>query len=151
MKGNPLEKLELLNYKDNFNRLRLLKALNIPVSSTEELEQILTTDKFFVPDHAIDDYVYNAVLYKLPKPISEQPSKRTLDLSRLSQYQTSERAYTIGGVIISKNKVESNIAASKQFRKPSDRLLYGILAGSTLTDQEVASIKRTLSPRHSHK
>lgn len=141
------EKLELLNYKDKFKRLVLLKSLNIPVETLEELEDVLTTDKFFMPDSSIDDCIYNAVLYQLPKPTSEQQSKRTLDLSRLDQYQTSDRAYTIGGVIISKNKVATNIANSKQFKSPKERLLYGVLAGSILTEQEVEQVKQTLYPR----
>lgn len=141
------EKIELLNYKDKFKRLLLLKTLNIPVQSSEELETVLTTDKFFMPDSEIDDCIFNAVPYNLPEPISDQLSKRTLNLSRLEEYQTSDRAYTIGGVIISKNKVATNIANSKQFRKPSDRLIYGILHGSTLSEQEIEQVKQTLFPK----
>ena len=138
------EKIELLNYKDKFKRLLLLKTLNIPVESTEELERVLTTDKFFMPDSQIDECIFNAVPYNLPTPISDETSKRTLKLLRLEEYQTSDRAYTIGGVIISKNKVQTNIANSKQYRKLSDRLIYGVLHGSVLSEQEIAQIKQTL-------
>ena len=100
-----------------------------------------------MPDSEIDDCIFNAVPYNLPEPISDQLSKRTLNLSRLEEYQTSDRAYTIGGVIISKNKVATNIANSKQFRKPSDRLIYGILHGSTLSEQEIEQVKQTLFPK----
>lgn len=138
------EKIELLNYKDKFKRLLLLKTLNIPVESTEELESILTTDKFFMPDSQIDECIFNAVPYNLPTPISDETSKRTLKLSRLDEYQTSDRAYTIGGVIISKNKVQTNIANSKQYRKLSERLIYGVLHGSVLSEQEIEQVKQTL-------
>lgn len=144
---NLEEKIELLNYKDKFNRLRLLKTLNMEVSTTEELENVLTTDKFFVPDSMIDEYLYNAVPYHLPTPIGATTHKKTPDLSKLSEFQSTPRTYTIGGVIISKNKVANNLSSSKQFNKQSNRLLHSILSGSVLTDQEVESVITTLSDK----
>ena len=42
------EDIELLNYANRFKRLQVLKALNMPVSSKEELLSVLATEKFFI-------------------------------------------------------------------------------------------------------
>lgn len=55
--GNYLKDLTILNYADKFNRLRILKMLNISIESREQLISILTTNKFFVPDEMIPKYV----------------------------------------------------------------------------------------------
>lgn len=49
--------LSLLNYQDRFNRLRLLKSLNNMPQTDEELLSVLTTDKFFIQDQNIEDYI----------------------------------------------------------------------------------------------
>ena len=144
--SNLEECLELLNHKDRFARLKLLKSLNMGVSTTEELLTVLTTEKFIVPDSMIEDYLYNAVPFYIPTP-NGSTTKRNMYLSKLDEFQTSSRTYTIGGVIISKNKVSSNLATQRQFARPSDRLLHGILSGSYLSNQEVESVITTLSDK----
>ncbi len=139
---NLEESLELLNHSEKFNRLRLLKSLNIPVTSTEELFEVLTTTKFFVPDEQIDDYIYNAVDFNLPTKISKvkEPKKKTSELSKLENYEETARTYSFDGVIISKPKVARNISYIAPTGKQQDRLLYSIIQGSTLTDEEVSKV-----------
>ncbi len=127
------ESLELLNYKDRFSRLRILKELNIPVSSYEELIKILSSDKFYVTDSEIDNYLYNAV-------DEEELSNSTglVDLSGLGIYDNTTRTYNIDGVLISKPKVLRNLS------KKSNNIMYGLCNGSCLTDVEFSKIKRTV-------
>lgn len=137
---------ELLNYQDKFARLRILKELNIQALSTEELLNVLTTDKFYVPDSMIKNYIYNAVDYNLPENITllETPKKKSSDLARLEEFSKTSRTYDFDGVTISKNRVARNLNEVKQNGKVEDRLVYSILKGATLNDEEVAKVKSTI-------
>ena len=138
---NLEETLELLNYSDRFNRLRLLKALNIPVSSTDEMFEVLTTEKFFIPDEQINNYIYNAVDFNLPSVSKlREPKKKNAELNKLESYVETERTYSFDGVIISKPKVAKNISYIAPTGKQQDRMLYSIIQGSTLTDEEVSKV-----------
>lgn len=126
------ESLELLNYKDRFARLRILKELCIPISSLEELIKILSTDKFYVSDDEIDNYLYNAV------DLDELSQCDCLtDLSSLTIYENSARTYNIDGVLISKPKVVRNLSKK-------DNIMYGLCNGSYLSDIEFSKIKRAV-------
>lgn len=150
---NLEESLELLNYKDKFDRLRVLKALNIPVSSTEELIEVLTTPKFYVPDTEIENYIYNAAQYHLPSNIVEvtEPKKKVSDVQRLSSFSETDRTYSFNGVLISKNKVHRTLSHVLATGKPTDRLKYGVLKDSILTDQEVLKVVAALTPQKTTK
>lgn len=143
-----LEKsIGILNYRDRFNRLRLLKSLNIPVETTDEMLAVLTTDKFIVPDSNIDSYLYNAAKFYLPSTvtITDEHKVKSTDLARLEEFDASKRTYEIAGVPISKNKVIRNLSRLSPTGKTKDRLIYSVLIGSTLTDEETTQIVSTLS------
>ena len=147
--SNLEECLELLNYKDKFDRLKVLKELNIPASSTATLIDILTTDKFYVSDSEISNYIYNAAPYNLPRGIVavEEPKKKVSDVSRLSAFSNTSRTYSFDGVVISKNRVHRNLSHILATGKPTDRLVYAVLNGATLNDEEVSKVKTSLAPQ----
>lgn len=146
---NLEESLELLNYRDKFDRLRVLKVLNIPVSTTEELIEVLTTPKFYIPDTEIPNYIYNAAQYHLPSNVVEvtEPKKKTTDVQRLSSFSETDRTYSFNGVLISKNKVHRTLSHVLATGKPTDRLKYGVLKDSILTDEEVLKVVAALTPQ----
>lgn len=139
---NLEESIELLNYSDRFNRLRLLKTLNMPISSTEELYEVLTTPKFFVPDEQIDNYIYNAVEYNLPARVTKlkEPKKKNPEINKIENYQETSRTYSFDGVVISKPKVARNISYLAPTGKQHDRILHAVIQGSTLTDEEISKV-----------
>ncbi len=128
----------ILNYKDRFPRLYLLKALNIPVTSEEDLISVLTTEKFMVPDANISEYLYNAVPYKLSELSSGHQSQ--INISTLEKYLTTPRTYDFSGVLISKNKVERNLPPTETGMSSTEELLNAILTESILSDEEVEKI-----------
>lgn len=148
---NLLENLELLNYKDKFDRLRVLKALNVPVTTTEGLLEVLTTDKFIMPDNVIENYIYNAVDYNIPSNIiiSKEPKKKVSDITRLNDFSYTSRTYSFDGILISKNKVHRNLSTVDTATNVSDRLLYSVIKGSTLTDEELETIHSSLTQKKS--
>lgn len=147
--SNLEECLELLNYKDKFNRLKVLKVLNIPVTDTKELITVLTTDKFYIPDGQIPNYIYDATKYHLPKNVIEveEPKKKVSDVTRLASFSNTERTYDIGGVLISKNRVHRNLSHVLATGKPTERIIYGVLKDATLSDEEVLKVVAAITPQ----
>lgn len=134
---------ELLNYSDRFARLQIVKELNIPISNKEELIELLTTEKFFLSDDEITDYVYNAVDFNLPYVTAATESTKDITqyLEKLEAYDYKKRTYNLDGVLISKNKVARNLSTIDPSTENNSTLLYGIIAGSTLSDEELSKIK----------
>lgn len=146
---NLEENLEILNYKDKFARLQILKELNIPVTSTTDLLDVLTTDSFLIPDTIIEEYVYNAVDYTLPC-IEETTGITDAENNeeKLSEFQNTSRTYSFDGVLISKNKVLRNLNSTTGC--PSNAgLLYAIIKNSVLSDEEYAKIESIVVPKTS--
>ena len=135
------ENLSLLNYQNNFKRLLVLKSLNIPVTSLEELENVLKTDKFLIPDYKIDDYIYNATSYN-PKEIESENDITQIDI--LEDFSNTKRTYLIGGILISKNKFKRNFTTTNNTN--IDSIFYSIIKDSYLSDEEVSSIRNVLYP-----
>lgn len=135
------ESLSLLNYQNNFKRLLVLKSLNIPVTSLEELENVLKTDKFLIPDSKIDDYIYNATPYN-PKEIESENDITQIDI--LEDFSNTKRTYLIGGILISKNKFKRNFTTTNNTN--IDSIFYSIIKDSYLSDEEVSSIRNVLYP-----
>ena len=90
-----VEDIGLLNYSSRFDRLRLMKALNHEISSKEELLGILSSEKFFVPDAEIKNYIYNSVPYSLPSNVEplKEPKKKNPDLTRLTEYESTNCSF----------------------------------------------------------
>ena len=131
-----VEDLSLLNYEKRFNRLQILKQLNIPLSSKDELLEVLTSEKFLIPDDNLEAYIYRAI------PNDKDLDSTYLTIEQLHNYSKTERTYEIGGVIISKNRVMSNL---KQSPANSFNLLSSIFHNSTFTDEEYNLIIKELS------
>lgn len=142
------ENIELLNYANRFERLRLLKAIDMPPSSEEEIKKALSAEHFFVADKEIGNYIYNSAQYNLPSNVILQKSdkKKNSDINRLEEYSATPRTYNIGGVTFSKNKTARNLASIASTGKVSDRLLYGLLKDTVLTEDELTQVASIIAP-----
>ena len=135
--------LELLNYSNKFNRLKLLKSLNMPISSKEELFDVLTSDKFFIPDEKIDDYIYNSVSYILPIDVFiEEKTGEFVNLVQGKDFCESLRTYNIDGVIFSKNKTLRNLSMVSADLSENEKVFYSLINGAVLTDDELDIVKK---------
>lgn len=135
------ENLSLLNYQTNFRRLIILKSLNIPIETSEDLETILKTDKFFIPDSKIDDYIYNATS-NFFEPDGE--NNNAISIKDLNKFLKTARTYDIGGVLLSKNRIKRNC---QNFRQMStNNLFHSVIKNSYLSDEEITSIRKTMFP-----
>ena len=126
-----LEKdLGLLNYDPK--RLELLGSMNIPIDNIEELKDVLTSDKFIVPDNNIDSYIPNALVYK-------EKVKLTDNISDLDCFLINPYSYKIGNRVISYNKVMRLIDEGYD---TYDALFYNM----NLSDSDYDSIINGLKP-----
>ena len=85
----------------------------------------------------------------MPKNIIEavEPKKKVSDVTRLSAFSNTDRTYSFNGVLISKNKVHRNLSRVLATGKPTERIIYGVLKDTTLSDQEVIKVVAALTPQ----
>lgn len=134
-----VENLDLLNKSDDaWKRVRILKELNIPITTTSELIEILDAKKFMIPDNNLDEYIFNINEYITDKDI---PILEGINLQDLEEYSISNYTYNFNGVLISKNKVKRNMTDN------SNNILKAIISNSIINDQEYNTIKETLIPK----
>ena len=132
------EDLSILNYYININRIRVMKELNIPITSLDELKEILTTDQFLLSDEDIMKYVEQI------DPTSIKMDDIPDEIPRLKQFE-STRTYNINGVILSKNRVQTNYCESKDEEGIENKLMYSILHKSIMTQTEYETVKQSLT------
>ena len=129
---NLLENIGILNFKDNYPRLQILKSLNIQLSSTEELLKVLTTSTFYVPDDKIDEYLYN---------IEKTCEIKELKIDELEEFSISPRTYSFAGILISKNKVKRNLSNDDC----KQDIFEAIVKDTYLSDEEFDILISTLN------
>ena len=132
------EDLSILNYYKNINRIRVIKELNIPITSLDQLKEILTTDQFLLSDEDIMKYVEQI------DPTSIKMDDIPDEIPRLKQFE-STRTYNINGVILSKNRVQTNYCESKDEEGIENKLMYSILHKSIMTQTEYETVKQSLT------
>ena len=132
------EDLSILNYYKNINRIRVMKELNIPITSLDELKEILTTDQFLLSDEDIMKYVEQI------DPSSIKMDDIPDEIPRLKQFE-STRTYNINGVILYKNIVQRNYCESKDDEEIENKLMYSILHTSIMTQTEYETVKQSLT------
>lgn len=132
------EDLSILNYYKNINRIRVIKELNIPITSLDQLKEILTTDQFLLSDEDIMKYVEQI------DPSSIKMTDIPDEISRLKQFETT-RTYNINGTILSKNRVQRNYHDSKDDEEVENKLMYSILHNSIMTQTEYETVKQSLT------
>lgn len=103
--------MELLNYDDKaWNRLEVLKALDIPLPTTkEEVEGILESPHFLLPEENVETY------REITPYIERKENLDIVPMKSLPIDQETTRTYTIGGVIFSKPKVVRNLSQLEKF------------------------------------
>lgn len=131
-----VEDLSLLNYQHNFKRLQILKELDIRLSDLGELKSVLESEKFLIPRERISSYLYNSVPYKIERLEDDLVIPATI----LGNYEYSSRTYNIGGILISKNKVQRNIPNLNE-ETSNKNLITALTSNSILSDEEFETIR----------
>lgn len=132
------EDLSILNYYKNINRIRVIRELNIPITSLDQLKEILTTDQFLLSDEDIMKYVEQI------DPSSIKMTDIPDEVMRLKQFETT-RTYDVNGVILSKNRVQRNYHDAKEDDEVENKAMYSILHNSIMTQTEYETLKQSLT------
>ena len=123
-----LSDLSLLNTKV-IKRLDVFKMMNIPITSKEQLLDVLDSNKcFFVKSNGIDNYLEKIKV----------DWETDISLDDLDKYKISDRLYDFDGIKVSINKV-------KRMIDKGETLINAILDGLVLDDDELSKIKGLLS------
>ena len=132
------EDLSILNYYKNINRIRVIRELNIPITSLDQLKEILTTDQFLLSDEDIMKYVEQI------DPSSIKMTDIPDEVMRLKQFETT-RTYDVNGVILSKNRVQRNYHEVRDDDEVENKAMYSILHNSIMTQTEYETLKQSLT------
>ncbi len=135
----PLEhNVELLNYsKESMRRLEVLKAIDIPLPETkEELETILTSSSFIIPEQEIDTYIQSEELKEERKEIN--PHLEAI----LQPLESTKRSYQVEGNIFSKRKTLRNLSQEEEVTR--ETVLSSLIAGTNLLLPEVEKVRKSL-------
>ena len=143
------EDLSILNHYRRLNRIRIVRELNIPIDSKEELIELLTTDKFIVSDELIPNYLQKVSNEEVTEFV--ETSSIEDNINALKQYETTSRTYNINGVLISTNRVKRNYSEFNKNSLSGNRLLYSVFNDSHLTKSNYRTIKETLTESLTYK
>lgn len=134
-----IEDIELLNYEiDSWKRLQIIKILNIPIENKEELENVLKTTSFMVPDEIIDDYIYTINEIKENQTSNEVISKEIME--ELNQNNNTTRTLKINDVFLSRNRIERNLKENEGNKIEINELMLAIIKNSILTEEDYTKI-----------
>ncbi len=123
--------LTLLN-EDNWDRLYVLKTIGEEVKKKSDLLAVLRDNDFLVSDSKISKYIANVV------PCYNYND--SLNISVLNDFNGTERAYNINGVIISKNRFRRNYNNNE--KAP---LLKNLVDGGIYSRDEVELIEKSIT------
>ena len=127
---NNLSSLE----NDYAKRLQALKCIGTPVFDQETYNITMSSSRFVLGDKEIDEEIYSAVE-------NEFNHKLNIKLSDLDQFkmEDNDNLYSIGGVLVSVNKVK------RLFDEGKD-IYISITSGLILSDDEYNSMMDVLQP-----
>lgn len=124
-----IEDLSLLN-EDNIERLYVLKGIDYPINTREELLEVLKTDSFFIPDDKVKNYISDASFYYMNDDISIS----------LVDCPCTTRVCDVDGVYLSLNRIKRN-------EENGLKGLQALIKDGLLSIEEIETLKN----RHSSK
>lgn len=144
------EDLELLNLEnESLKFLIILKRLNIPISSKEDLYMILTHQKTVMNTQNIDEYLFIATPNQIEVSSTNEKTKEEFT-ALLEQYPNTNRTYILNQVLISKNKVNRMISAIDHQKLTKKEQLDCIISGMILNPEEIENITNSIFQNNKH-
>ena len=129
------QNIDLLNYDSKkWMRIYILKELNMVPSDIDTLTTVLQQEQFFVPEEKMNDYISNDPCniesMENDDVATEEEVRRKLDT-----FPQTKRTYVVGGVILSKNRVEKNIEEVGALELSLSNKVYLSLASNTILSE----------------
>ena len=129
------QNIDLLNYDSKkWMRIYILKELNMVPSDIDTLTTVLQQEQFFVPEEKMNDYISNDPCniesMENDDVATEEEVRRKVDT-----FPQTKRTYVVGGVILSKNRVEKNIEEVGALELSLANKVYLSLASNTILSE----------------
>lgn len=133
-----VEDLTLLNYDTTkWKRLQILKTLNIPVDSKDELEEILESQNFMVDDSIIDQYIFTV---EQPKDETEEEKlekfKGTILETLDEGNNNTTRTIKINDIILSRNRINRNLESIPDDESITTEQLMTAIVKDSIIDRD---------------
>lgn len=135
------EELDFLNINSNvLNRVILLNLLHMGIETKEELQNILFTTKFGIPDENLDSYIFDITPY-IEDNLSDVEISKEAFLKKLEECKLTENTYQLNGVIISSNKVSRNLDSIEGDYINANQQLRCIISNKKLSNEDYNQIR----------
>lgn len=126
---------DLLNYDSKkWMRIYILKELNMVPSDIDTLTTVLQQEQFFVPEEKMKDYISNEPC-KIESMANDEVATKEEVRRKVDTFPQTKRTYVVGGVILSKNRVEKNIEEVGSLELSLANKVYLSLARHTILSE----------------
>ena len=126
---------DLLNYDSKkWMRIYILKELNMVPSDIDTLTTVLQQEQFFVPEEKMKDYISNEPC-KIESMANDEVATEEEVRRKVDTFPQTKRTYVVGGVILSKNRVEKNIEEVGSLELSLANKVYLSLARHTILSE----------------
>lgn len=126
---------DLLNYDSKkWMRIYILKELNMVPSDIDTLATVLQQEQFFVPEEKMKDYISNEPC-KIERMANDEVATEEEVRRKVDTFPQTKRTYVVGGVILSKNRVEKNIEEVGSLELSLANKVYLSLARHTILSE----------------
>ena len=126
---------DLLNYDSKkWMRIYILKELNMVPSDIDTLTTVLQQEQFFVPEEKMKDYISNEPC-KMESMANDEVATEEEVRRKVDTFPQTKRTYVVGGVILSKNRVEKNIEEVGSLELSLANKVYLSLARHTILSE----------------
>lgn len=140
-----LDNLNLLDIDPiSFKRLIILRRLNIEITDSKQLYNILTNNKFVVKNDNLDSYIYTESIHNEEL---EDLSKNEF-MTMLEEFKNTNRTYNFDGIYISINKVKRNVNNIDNDILSNIEQINSIISNSYLDDIEYAKVINCLTAKN---
>ena len=122
------EDLYLLNYSyTSWDKVLIMKEIGEVPKTIEELKEILK-DNSYILDSELNEYKSN---YSVTE-------EKTVDITKLEEFDNTKRTYNVNGVLLSKNKI-------KRYTKDNKIKIGDVVKNSPISEEEYIVLFETLT------
>ena len=122
------EDLYLLNYSyTSWDKVLIMKEIGEVPKTIEELKEILK-DNSYILDSELNEYKSN---YSVTE-------EKTVDITKLEEFDNTKRTYNVNGILLSKNKI-------KRYTKDNKIKIGDVVKNSPISEEEYIVLFETLT------
>lgn len=127
--------------KEEWKKIELLRQMNLEVDN-EDLEDVLSSKNFIVGEEEIERYISRPLSREVNDKINSLKVENINNYNPLEEYAISDIAYNIGGIVVSRKKVQRNLSKlSGAELSNEDKVLLSVVNNMSITYDEFVKLK----------